>query len=89
MATIQSAIKRNRQAEKRRQRNVPRRSALRSQLKKTLRSLQGEANPARAEYIRLSSMLDRLAGKHLIHKNKAARHKRQLAARLRDAATQG
>ena len=89
MANIQSAIKRSRQAEKRRQRNVPRRSALRSQLKKTLRSLQGDASTARTEYIKLSSMLDRLAGKQLIHKNKAARHKSQLAARLRDVATQG
>ena len=85
MANIRSAIKRNRQAERRRQHNVSRRSAMRNQLKKTVQALrQGGAAPA--EYTRLCSMLDRLAGRRLIHRNKAARYKRQLAARLRAAA---
>ena len=87
MANIQSAIKRNRQAEKRRQHNVARRSAMRSQLKKTLQALDESGELARTEYAKLCSTLDRLACKRLIHRNKAARHKRHLAARLRAAAT--
>lgn len=87
MANTKAALKRNRQAERRRQHNVARRSAMRSQLKTALQALETGGEVARAEYTKLCAMLDRLAGKRLIHKNKAARHKRNLAARLRTAST--
>jgi len=84
LANIASARKRARQAAQRRQHNVARRSMLRTQTKKTLRLMrEGERGAAALACRQTDSLLDRLAGKRLIHRNTAARHKSRLNRRLR------
>lgn len=84
MANIQSAKKRARQAEKRRARNMSARSMLRTAVKKVVKAL--DANDVAAAESALASatpILDRYSSRGLIHKNKAARHKSRLNARIK------
>ena len=84
MANIKSAKKRARQAVVRNLRNSSQRSMLRTSIKRVLKALHaGDKSAAEAAYISASSALDRGAGKGLIHKNKASRHKSRLLARVR------
>ena len=84
MANSVQARKRARQAEKHRQRNAGIRSEMRTELKKVVTAI-GAGDKAAAESALKSAtpMLDSLAGKGLIHKNKAARHKSRLNAKIR------
>lgn len=77
MANSASAQKRIRQAETRTLRNRMQRSRLRTAIKKVM-SATDEAT-ARDEFTRTAAMLDRYASRRLIHPNKAARKKSQLA----------
>jgi small subunit ribosomal protein S20 len=78
-----SARKRARQNVIRRTRNRSQRSALRTQIKKTLAAIEsGDAKAATEELTRTTRHLDRAAQKGLIHKNQAARRKSRLHARL-------
>ena len=43
----------------------------------------GDKAAARKALNQASSVIDRIADKHIIHKNKAARHKSRLALRLK------
>ena len=83
MARIQSAIKNIRKNRRRNAINTTRRSRLRSQIKK-LRSLLAQKNAAgaRQELSRTLSLLDRSAGKGIIHRNTAARHKSRLTRQV-------
>ena len=84
MANIKSAKKRAIQAEKRRQHNASRRSMTRTSLKKVLSAIaSGDKEAAQAAYTAAVPLLDRMATKGLIHKNKAARHKSRLAAQIK------
>ncbi|ALS99182.1 30S ribosomal protein S20 [Lacimicrobium alkaliphilum] len=84
MANIKSAKKRAIQAEKRRQHNASRRSMTRSSLKKVLAAIAaGDKTTAQSAYAAAVPLLDRMATKGLIHKNKAARHKSRLAAKIK------
>lgn len=84
MANIASARKRARQSEERRQHNVSCRSKLRSSIKKVVKALDAkDAESAGSTLREATSIIDRSAGKGLIHKNKAARHKRRLNAKLK------
>ncbi|GGD66489.1 30S ribosomal protein S20 [Lacimicrobium alkaliphilum] len=84
MANIKSAKKRAIQAEKRRQHNASRRSMTRSSLKKVLAAIAaGDKTAAQSAYSAAVPLLDRMATKGLIHKNKAARHKSRLAAKIK------
>ena len=84
MANIKSAKKRARQAEKRRQHNASLRSMVRTCIKKVITAIQsGEKKLAEECYRQAQPVLDRMAGKGLIHKNKAARHKSRLSARIK------
>ncbi len=84
MANIKSAKKRARQAEARRQHNASRRSMMRTYLKKADAAISaGDKEAAQATLISVSSVLDRAANNGLIHKNKAARHKSRLAAKVK------
>ncbi len=76
MANTAQAKKRARQAEKHRQHNVSSRSMLRSSMKKVTKAIE-EANKAEAvtAFAAAQPLLDRMARKGIIHKNKAARHK--------------
>jgi small subunit ribosomal protein S20 len=73
---IASAKKNMRKSRAAAVRNRAQRSALRTALKKA----RADAAPP-TEVLHAVSLLDRAARKGLIHKNKAARHKRQLAAK--------
>lgn len=77
MPTTNSAKKRLRQSEKRRKQNRSLRSEIRTRTKQLLSADSAEA--AREQLPDLYRLLDRAAGKDVIHENKAARKKSQLA----------
>lgn len=84
MANIKSAKKRAIQAEKRRQHNASRRSMMRTGLKKVIAAIEaGDKAAAEAAFAATKSVLDRMAEKGLIHKNKAARHKSRLNKQIK------
>ena len=84
MANSAQARKRARQAEKHRQLNAGARSEMRTELKKVIAAIDaGDKAAAEGALKSAAPMLDRLAGKGLIHKNKAARHKSRLNAKIR------
>lgn len=76
-----SVIKRARQNESTRARNVLQRSRLKTAVKKVRTAENQEA--AKQELVKTSALLDRLAAKKIIHKNKAANLKSRLAASVR------
>lgn len=84
MANSRQARKRARQAEKRRQHNASRRSMMRTYIKKVVRAIEsGDREAAVAAYQAAVPIIDRMANKGLIHKNKAARHKSRLNAHIK------
>ena len=84
MANTAQARKRARQAEKHRQQNAGRRSEMRTELKKVITAIDaGDKTAAESAYKTAAPLLDSLATKGLIHKNKAARHKSRLNAKIR------
>ena len=76
MANHKSAIKRIRQTETRNERNRYQHKTLRSAMKKFM--ALNEKGEAKKQLPTISSMLDRLAKKSVIHKNKAANLKSEL-----------
>lgn len=66
------------------------RSAMRTAMKRVLTLLREkkDAKTIALAYRRSSSLLDRAQQKNLIHKNKAARHKRRLNALIKNAVQQ-
>ena len=84
MANTKSARKAARQGEKRRVHNASMRSELRTAIKNARKSIEaGDKTAAQKTLRETMSVVDRIADKDIIHKNKAARHKSQLAARLK------
>jgi len=84
LANIKSAKKRAVQSEKNRRHNASRRSMMRTQLKKVLTALEaGDKAAAQQAFADLTPVLDRYASKGLIGKNKAARHKSRLNAKIK------
>ncbi|XOD68939.1 MAG: 30S ribosomal protein S20 [Flavobacteriales bacterium AspAUS03] len=77
MVNHQSALKRIRQNEVARLRNKYDHKSVRTAVKK----LKGDADKdsAASQYPKVASMIDKLVKKHIIHRNKAARLKSQLA----------
>lgn len=85
MANSAQAIKRARQAEKRRQRNTSQRSTMRTSIKKVIAAINaGDREAATQAYAAAVPVIDSAAGKGLIHANKAARHKSRLNQHIRD-----
>jgi small subunit ribosomal protein S20 len=81
-----SAKKRIRQNIKRRARNRGRKQLVRDQTKSFLAALSaGDFKKAQEELRNLTSRLDKVAAKHTIHKNAAARKRSRLARRLNAA----
>ena len=79
MANIQAAKKRARQAVVRRGRNASQRSFLRNQIKQVILAIQnGDKTAAQSAYENAIPVIDRMANRGLIHRNKAARHKSRL-----------
>ena len=84
MANSPQARKRARQNNRRRELNVDMRSMMRTELKKVLKAMDaGDKSAAQAAYKVAMPVIDRMADKKLLHKNKAARHKSRLNARIR------
>ncbi len=84
MANIKSAKKRALTSEKRRQHNASRRSMMRTYFKKVVAAIEaGNKEAATEAFNAVVPVLDRYATKGLIHKNKAARHKSRLAAKIK------
>ena len=84
MANIKSAKKRAKQAVVRNARNGSQRSMLRTAVKKVLKALgENDASGAENAFKVAQPILDRFSSRGLIHKNKAARHKSRLTARIK------
>jgi small subunit ribosomal protein S20 len=83
LANIKSAIKRNRQNEKRRLQNRVYRGSTRTQVKEARESIaSGNKEEAIAEVKAAIRKLDLVASKGIIHKNNAARRKSRLMRQL-------
>jgi len=84
VANTKSAEKAARQAQKHRVRNIALRSRMRSALRKVLAAIAtGNQDSAKASYAEAVPAIDTLVTKKIVHRNKAARHKSRLAARIR------
>ncbi len=87
MANSASARKSARQAAARRLRNAGLRSAYRTAVKSVRKAVAtGDAKGAAEAYRFATSVIDRIADKNIVHKNKAARHKSRLAASVKAVA---
>lgn len=83
MANTASAKKRARQAVKARARNAGQRSMIRTTIKKVVKAVDAKDKAAAlTAYADMVPVLDRYANRGMIHKNKAARHKSRLTARI-------
>jgi len=84
VANTKSAEKAARQAEKHRARNVALRSRMRTAVRNVTAAITGgNKEAAQSSYQKAVPVIDSLVGKQIIHRNKAARHKSRLAARIR------
>jgi small subunit ribosomal protein S20 len=83
LANTAQAKKRARQSEKHRQQNASQRTMMRTAIKKVVKAIEaGDLTQAQATYQSMTSIVDRMANKGLIHGNKAARHKSRLNTRI-------
>ena len=65
-------------------RNASDRSRVRTSVKKVVAAIETGDREAASTALRLAEpVIDKMAAKGILHRNKAARHKRRLAARIR------
>ena len=84
MANIKSAQKRARQAEKTRKHNMGLRSKMRTKIKNVEKAIDaGDKDAAQAAFKEAVPVIDSMVNKGIVNKNKAARHKSRLNARLK------
>lgn len=84
MANTAQARKRARQSVDRNKQNASLRSALRTSIKRVRQAIAaGDKSAASEVFQKATSVIDRIADKNIIHKNKAARHKSRLAAAIK------
>jgi len=84
MANSAQARKRARQSVKRNSHNSSQRSTLRTAIKAARKAIEaGDKAAATIVFSHSVSVIDRIADKKRIHKNKAARHKSRLAVALK------
>ena len=84
MANSPSAKKRAKQAEKRRSHNASLRSMVRTYIKNVVKAIAAkDLELAKTAYTAAVPVIDRMADKGIIHKNKAARHKSRLNAHIK------
>ena len=84
MANTKSAEKAARRAETNRKRNITLRSRMRTALRKVADAVAaGKKADASAALKDAQPVIDSLVNKNVIHRNKAARHKSALAARIK------
>jgi len=89
LANTKQAKKRVRQAEKNRRHNASYLSMMRTYIKRVVVAIETEksAEAAGAAYRGAVPIIDRMAARGLIHRNRAARHKSRLLARIRKLTT--
>ena len=79
MANIKSALKRIRSSQRKRMRNQPVRTALKTYVKNAQRNITtNDVEMAGQAVVRAMSALDKAANKGIIHPNQAARRKARL-----------
>ncbi|MCL6554826.1 MAG: 30S ribosomal protein S20 [Burkholderiales bacterium] len=84
MANSAQARKRARQSEKARMHNASLRSSLRTAIKKVRKAIEaGDKTVAQQVFRESMRIIDRIADKKIVHKNKAARHKSRLSAAIK------
>jgi small subunit ribosomal protein S20 len=87
LANSRQAAKRARQAEKRRMNNRWQKSRMYSAIKQVLQSIsEKNVDTAKSAYVEAVALIDKLSGKGIIHKNKAARHKSRLNSHIKSLA---
>ncbi|HIG92146.1 MAG: 30S ribosomal protein S20 [Methylococcales bacterium] len=90
MANSPQAKKRARQAEKHRALNASQRSNLRTYIKAVIAAINnGDLEASKQAYQKVVPVIDSAVSKGLIHKNKAARGKSRLNAKVRTLAVAG
>jgi len=82
LATHASALKAHRQSLVHRERNRRYRSQLRATLKQIRLVIDKDKAAAKKELSQAISLIDKMAGKGVIHRNTASRYKSRLSARL-------
>ncbi len=84
MANTAQARKRARQAVVRNKHNSSLRSMLRTSIKRVRQAIDAGDKAAASEvFQKATSVIDRIADKNIIHKNKASRHKSRLASAIK------
>jgi len=84
MANSAQARKRARQAVAQNKHNASMRSMLRTAIKRVRQAIEsGDQAAANDVFRKASGVIDRVADKQIIHKNKAARHKSRLSAAIK------
>ena len=84
MANSAQARKRARQAEKARAHNASLRSTLRTAVKRVRQAIvTGDKSAAQEVFQKSVSVIDSIAEKKIVHKNKAARTKSRLSAQIK------
>jgi small subunit ribosomal protein S20 len=84
VANSPQAKKRAIQNEKARKHNASLRSMVRTQIKKVIAAIDaGDKDKANAALAAAVPVIDRMADKGIIHKNKAARHKSRLNSQVK------
>ena len=84
VANIKSARKRARTQEKTRKHNMGLRSMMRTSIKKVLKACDaGDKDAATAAFKDAVPVIDSMVNKGIVNKNKAARHKSRLNARVK------
>lgn len=88
MANSPQARKRAKQNDKRRAHNASLRSLVRTKIKRVLSAVgSGDPTSARAAFDEAVPVIDKMANKGIINKNKAARHKSRLNAKVKALAS--
>lgn len=84
MANTIQTRKRARQNDKQRVHNASLKSSFRTAIKKIMKAvLTGDKKVAKETFDSNVSIIDRIADKKIVHKNKAARHKSRLNAAIK------
>ena len=84
MANTAQTRKRARQNDSRRAHNASLRSSLRTAIKKVINAIQGgDKKKAKKAFDENTPVIDKIADKNIIHKNKAARHKSRLNSAIK------
>jgi len=88
VANTPQSKKRARQNEKARKHNASLRSMTRTYIKKVVNAIEsGDQEAAKTAYTAAVPVIDRIADKGLMHKNKASRHKSRLNNRIKAMAS--